>query len=309
MKKFQALAVVTAAAVYLQVVLGSVVRITGSGLGCRDWPLCYQHETDRFAYRTLLEVAHRLFGTAAGVLVLATAASAFLLLRRRPGGFPRGLWLASAAALGLYIFQAILGGVTVLMKNSPFTVAIHLGNAELVLAVLLLVALWASRVGAAASPDRGVSMPLAVIGMAGAFLIVVTGAIVVGTGASSACPSWPLCGASGGLADAHMLHRAVVLVASIAILASSFRAATAWRGRPLGAVAVLTAALLLLEAGVGAFQVLLGLPPALRSLHVALASGVWAGTVLLVAGAWLEGRGRMADLGARPRLSPLELTS
>ena len=297
MKTFRGLAVVTAVAVYLQVVLGSVVRITGSGLGCRDWPLCYQHETDRFAYRTLLEVAHRLFGTAAGMLVLGAAVLAFVLYRRGTRealAMPRGLWLASLVALAIYGFQAVLGGVTVLMKNSPFTVAIHLANAELALGSVIVVALWASRLLAPAPVAvgrRGTAVIVA--GLLGAYVIVVSGAIVVGTGASGACTSWPLCGPSRtALGDVHMLHRVMVGLGSIAILGAAHVGQRRWRGTGLAISAYAAAFLLLAEVLVGAAQVLNGLPPALRSIHVALASAVWAGMVLLAGGAWLEREGR-----------------
>ena len=292
MKTFRNLALVTAVAVYLQVVLGSVVRITGSGLGCRDWPLCYQHETDRFAYRTLLEVAHRLLGTGTGLLVLATAAYAFVLYRRHARAgvqLPRGLWIATLVALGIYGFQAVLGGVTVLMKNSPFTVAIHLANAELALGAGILVALWASRVLSPVPSGAAGGTQVIVLGVVSAYVIVVTGAVVVGTGASGACTSWPLCGqAHGPLADVHMLHRVIVGLGSVAIMGAVHFGQRRWRGRGLAVAAYLTAALLVAEVLVGAGQVLNGLPPALRSIHVALASGVWAGTVLLAGGAWLE---------------------
>jgi heme A synthase len=307
MKTFRGLAVFTAVAVYLQVVLGSVVRITGSGLGCRDWPLCYQHETDRFAYRTLLEVAHRLLGTVTGLLVLALAVSAFWLYRRgaqRGPALPRGLWLATLVALGIYGFQAVLGGVTVLMKNSPFTVAIHLANAELALGATLLVALWAGRVLRPRAAGAG-GTPVIAAGLVAAYVIVVTGAVVVGTGASGACSSWPLCGSGHGpLADTHMLHRVVVGLGSVAILGAVHFGQRRWRGRGLSVAAYLTAVLLLAEVLVGAAQVLNGLPPVLRSIHVALASGVWAGTVLMTGGAWLErGRRAAAPAGAGARLA------
>jgi heme A synthase len=313
MNKFRGLAAVTVVAVYLQVILGSIVRITGSGLGCRDWPLCYQHETDRFAYRTLLEVAHRLLGTAGGLLVLATAVTAFLLHRRSrsTGDFPRGLWLAAAAALGLYAFQGILGGVTVLMKNSPFTVAMHLGNAELVLGMGILVAVWAAGLfGGPAVDSTGGRLSVLLGGIIGAYVIVVTGAVVVGTGASGACTSWPLCGGAGRLADTHMLHRVVVLLGSVAILLAARSGARRWRGRGLAMAAYATVALLVAEVLVGAAQVLGGLPSALRSVHVALASAVWAGTVMLAAGGWLERRpDRVPGAPARTRLAAAEANS
>jgi heme A synthase len=190
------------------------------------------------------------------------------------------------------------------MKNSPLTVAIHLGNAELVLGAALVVALWAARVvGGSPRPasQRGTAMIAAALGSA--YLIVVTGAVVVGTGASLACPSWPLCGGQGArnLMDLHMLHRVVVLVGSTAILGAAYLGASRWRGRGLGTVARLTAGLLVAEVVVGAVQVLGGLPAGLRSLHVAVASGVWSGTVLMAAGVWLERLASPADAQAGSR--------
>ena len=143
MKSFRVLAGVSAAGVYLQIVLGSVVRITGSGLGCPDWPLCHGSLIPAFDYHTLVEYAHRLVGTATGVLILATASVGVALYVRR--SVPRGLMLAALGLLGLYVMQGVLGGITVLMKNSPFTVAMHLGNALLVLGLALLTWLWAGR--------------------------------------------------------------------------------------------------------------------------------------------------------------------
>ncbi|HEY8741100.1 MAG TPA: COX15/CtaA family protein, partial [Candidatus Dormibacteraeota bacterium] len=284
MKTFRGLAVVAAVAVYLQVVLGSVVRITGSGLGCPDWPLCHGAIVPAFEYHTMIEYAHRLVGTSAGLLMVATAGCAFVLYRRGiKGEVPGGLVVASVGALLLIVAQGIVGGITVLMKNSPFTVAIHLGNAELVLGAAILVALWAARAarGRIAIPTRRLGTPVILVGLAGAYLVVVTGAIVVGTGASGACSSWPLCGGTGRLADTHMLHRAVVLLGSLAILGAVHSARRRWRGQRLGVAAYVVGALLVAEVAVGAAQVLNGLPAALRSIHVALASGVWGGMVLL----------------------------
>ncbi|MDQ6748980.1 MAG: hypothetical protein M3010_12865, partial [Candidatus Dormibacteraeota bacterium] len=133
---------------------------------------------------------------------------------------------------------------------------------------------------------------------------VVTGAVVVGTGASGACTSWPLCGRSGGsLVDVHMLHRLVVLLGSVAILGAVHAGRRRWRGRGLATAAYAAALLLLVEVLVGAAQVTNGLPPALRSIHVALASAVWGVMVMLAAGAWLEREGRSPLSSGAARLS------
>src|SRR6202048_1039773 len=198
MKGFRGLAVGAAIAVYAHVVLGGVVPITGSGLGCPDWPACQGHLVPDFANsRVVIEYAHRLIGTAAGLLMLATAVVAVILYTRRSPrrptadvtALPRGLVAAALAGVGLIVVQGILGGITVLMGNNPFTVAIHLGNALLVLGAALLVALWAGRVAAPddrpSQPERtGPLFPGLVYGSLGAaFAIVGRGAYVVGASA------------------------------------------------------------------------------------------------------------------------------
>jgi heme A synthase len=299
-KRFRGLAVVAAVAVYLQVVLGSVVRITGSGLGCPDWPLCHGQVVPSFEYHTVIEYAHRLVGTTAGLLMVATAVYAVVLHRRNQ--VPRGLMPASIVAVGLIVVQGIVGGITVLMKNSPFTVAIHLGNAELVLGAAIVVALWATRVARGVARPRGRAGNARIIaGLLGAYVILVTGAVLVGTGASGACTSWPLCGQSRtSLADVHMLHRVVVLLGSVAVLAAAFTGQRRWRGQGLALAAWAAAVLLLAEVLVGAAQVTNGLPAPLRSIHVALASAVWGAMVLLAGGAWLEREGRREQAATNP---------
>ena len=304
MKGFRVLAIVAAVAVYGQIVLGGVVRITGSGLGCPDWPACQGKIVPDFANsHVVIEYAHRLVGSTAGLLMVATAAYALLLFYRPRAGaaMPRGLMVAAVAGVGLIVLQGILGGITVLMGNSPFTVAIHLGNALLVLAAALLMALWAGRAHRRSTTPAATSggvVPVFLYGsLAAAFLIVVSGAYVVGSGAGSACTSWPLCGAATRTAstDTHFLHRVVVVLASLVILRAVHFAQRRWRGTPMATVSYLVAAAFVLEVAIGAAQVLNGLPEVLRASHLAVATLVWSGVVLLAAAYWLETRLEMAN--------------
>jgi heme A synthase len=310
MRAFRVLAVVAAVAVYGQIVLGGVVRISGSGLGCPDWPACQGRIIPDFANsQVVMEYAHRLVGTAAGLLMLATAALAVALYTRPRAGFaiPRGLMIAAVGGVALIVVQGILGGVTVLMGNSPFTVAIHLGNALLVLAAAVVVALWTARLqagrpGAAeAVAPAGAMFPRFLYGsLVAAFLIVVSGAFVVGSGAGTACTGWPLCGAgarSSG-ADIHFLHRIVVLLAALVILSAAVHARRHWRGTALASVAYLVAFGFVIEVGIGAVQVLAGLPEVLRAAHLAVATAVWSGVALMAAAYWLETRPEGAEVPA-----------
>jgi heme A synthase len=304
MKGFRAVAVASAIAVYGQIVLGGVVRITASGLGCPDWPACQGRIIPDFANsHVVIEYAHRLVGSAAGLLMLATAVYAVALYARRRDDvtMPRGLMVAAVGGVGLIVLQGILGGITVLMGNSPFTVAIHLGNALLVLGAALLVALWTTRVlgaAAVAPPAAAVVSRSLYASLGAAFVIVLSGAYVVGSGASTSCTGWPLCGGSSSGAQIHLLHRVVVLIAAVAVLRAVQHARRRWRGTPIATVAYLIALAFVLEVGVGAVQVLTGLPQALRASHLAIATAVWAGMVLLAAAYWLETRGEVVKTPA-----------
>jgi heme A synthase len=206
--------------------------------------------------------------------------------------------IAAVGGVGLIVVQGILGGVTVLMGNSPFTVAIHLGNALLVLAAAVLVALWAARLHpgrpavAPVMAPAGAMFPGFLYGsLVAAFLIVVSGAFVVGSGAGTACTAWPLCGAArSSAADIHFLHRIVVLLAALVTLRAILYARRHWHGTALASVAHLVAFGFVLEAGIGAAQVVTGLPEVLRAAHLAVATAFWTGVVLMAAAYWLETR-------------------
>ena len=130
---------------YGLIVLGAWVRATGSGLSCPDWPTCYGHWVPLpgdipadvgYSYlQVMLEWVHRLIaGVILGPLVLLIGVSAW----RARGMQPRMPAYAGALIL-LLLVQAGLGGLTVLDQNSPWSVALHLGTALVLLSVLCLI--------------------------------------------------------------------------------------------------------------------------------------------------------------------------
>ena len=130
----------TAVAAYLLILLGGLVRISGSGMACPDWPLCHGRLIPPLEGPVLIEYAHRLVAASVSVLVLATAAAAFVVRRSVPlaGG-------TALAVLGLVAVQIGLGGLTVKMDLTPALVTTHLGVAMLFLAGLLAQAVIALR--------------------------------------------------------------------------------------------------------------------------------------------------------------------
>src|SRR5579884_1290038 len=120
--RFQKLALATVATALLLVTIGVVVRATGSGLGCPDWPFCHGRlipaPDDTKAW---IEWVHRLVAMVLGLEVVALAAVAAWDHRRQGSIF----W-PSLVAVGLVVFQAYLGKVTVDELNSGETVTAHL---------------------------------------------------------------------------------------------------------------------------------------------------------------------------------------
>lgn len=120
-KLFRLLALLTLICYSLLVLTGGAVRLTGSGLGCADWPTCTAHSlVAPLSFHPMMEFGNRLVTVAASVISVATFLAA---LARRP--FRRDLvWLAGGIIAGLAA-QVILGGLVVLTKLNPYLVGLH----------------------------------------------------------------------------------------------------------------------------------------------------------------------------------------
>jgi cytochrome c oxidase assembly protein subunit 15 len=113
--------VLALALVALIVVTGGAVRLTGSGLGCSDWPECsVGHLTPALQFHGLVEFGNRIVTV---VIVIAVAAAFLGALYRRPRR--RDLvWLSGGLVVGV-ILQAVLGGIVVYTKLNPYLVMVH----------------------------------------------------------------------------------------------------------------------------------------------------------------------------------------
>src|SRR5207245_9090485 len=105
---------------YGLVVLGGVLRASGSGLGCPDWPLCHGHLLPPLDLHAIIEYSHRSTATLASILLVATAVAAWTYARRRPDV----RWPATAALLLLGL-QVTLGAIPVLLQLPPLVVLVH----------------------------------------------------------------------------------------------------------------------------------------------------------------------------------------
>ncbi|MEW6567657.1 MAG: heme o synthase [Chloroflexota bacterium] len=272
--RFRWLTLVTVAVVYTLIVAGGIVRVTGSGLGCPDWPLCYGRLIPPLQADAPIEYAHRLAASLASPLILITAAVAWLRYRQQ-----RMILWPALAAVALLAFQVVLGGITVLLETPPTVVALHLGTALLILGLLIVVAMAALRPPATRLDLYAPSGRLASATLLTVFLLMVSGGLVAGAGATGSCGGWPLCDGRVWpghlLGQVHMLHRLIAGLAGLMVLGLAWwgrRAASASLGRVL---VTLSACLVAAQVAVGALNVLRGFPPTLNGLHVATAAAAW----------------------------------
>ena len=298
-RSFTRLAWAAAACTYLLIILGAIVRITGSGMGCGEhWPLCNGKLLPPLDLPTLIEYGHRLAAAAVSALVVALAGYAWWLRRgtgdegrgtgRSNGPIaldrPRPSWtvvdrpgVAAYAALALLALQVGLGAVTVKLNLPPWTVILHLGTAMLLLATLIVGARPHPLTPSPHGGEGEREASFGYIALALGFVTVLLGALVANLGAATACLGFPLCNGQvmpdgNYLQYVHWAHRllAYTLLGYVVWWAARTKRRGAWW----------VVALVTLQVAVAAAMVLLALPRPLQAAHVAVGAAVWAGLVL-----------------------------
>jgi heme a synthase len=278
--RFRLLAVATAVSLYVIVITGSLVRLTGSGLGCEGWPGCEEGaffpEED---YHAFIEFGNRVFGIFPIALSILTAWFA----RRRARWLA---WTAAGVAV-LTVAEAPLGLATIRYELPAWLVIVHFLLALLALGGAVVVALEAVR------EERGaatISFPKelrwAGVALAGACLVLV----LTGTFSTAAGPH------SGDadvverlwhLDDAVYLHvRVTAVFGAVFLFVLGLLAARRALAPRLFRFGLLLLAVLLLQMVVGELQWRLELPWGIVAVHVALAAAVWSLTTALATMLW-----------------------
>jgi protoheme IX farnesyltransferase len=273
------------------IVLGGVVRITGSGMGCgAHWPLCHGEWFPPLDLPTMIEIGHRWAAALVSILVLAMTAVAWFRHRSEPR-----LRTPATLALALLVVQVLLGAVTVKLELPPWVVITHLANAMVLLGVLLVTAL---RAGAKATPevataphDRPHRHPAhghVLAATALGFGVILLGAQVANFHAGLLCLGFPLCNGAilppaSPLAFLPWAHRALAFGFLVVVVALAVRLSRRSdpASRDLRRLVAIVMGVTVLQVGVAAAMVLELLPPTLRVAHLLMGTLLWATLVIL----------------------------
>jgi heme A synthase len=306
-RRFRALAGITALSGYLQITLGGLVRVSGSGLGCPDWPTCYGKPYPPPTFHAIVEYSHRANGALFGLLVILTVAAGFWLYRGRRTPVT---WLTMATLLTVVI-EGMLGGQVVVHLLPPVLVLVHLAIALVILALMVAIFMLAAPAPSKAFPDRSFAR-LTVLAAGVTYLMLLTGSSVVATSADLVCKSWPLCGSGftpdfSGVAFFDMLHRLTVGAVSLLLLFLLGTALRRHRDIPgVGPVAGGTLVLLAAQLALGALVAVTNEQALVQGGHIVLASAVWAGVVALAVITLRPAVGGAPEIGDDSRVTALE---
>ena len=257
------------------VVSGGSVRLTGSGLGCSDWPNC---EEDQFVasleYHALIEFVNRLFTGVVTVAVILAILGSIRRIPRRPD-LVRWSW-GLVAGVGA---QVVLGAVLVKTDLDPrFTMGHFLLSMVLLWNAVVLMHKAADPTPRLAPPRiRQMIWATTIIGS----VLLVSGTIVTGSGPHSGSDEAEVAERLPFLVrDVARIH-AIIAIIVLIVVAALWRLSSRDGLREITRRAKLVAALLIVQGAVGYWQYFTGVPVLLVAVHITLASLTWISIVRL----------------------------
>ena len=217
--------------IFIQISLGSAVRLTGSGLSCPDWPLCYglwfpdQDKLSKITdvnyefYQIMLEWIHRF--NAAIFIAPVTLLLFFVGLKATKNRKIKTILYSIMIVLAM---QGLMGGFTVFDKNSPWSVAAHLGLALGLMFLVIKIFLVSLRLKTIKPlPNKNKKIFILYITILIVLATMLMGAIVSKSGSSLACDLWPQCSSDGDSLlqynkIIHISHRFLAVISAIFIV-------------------------------------------------------------------------------------------
>ncbi|HUX86783.1 MAG TPA: COX15/CtaA family protein [Chloroflexota bacterium] len=275
------LGLVTTVAVLILITVGGVVRASGSGLGCPDWPTCHGQVVPPLVLQPILEYSHRFVAGLVSVFVVVFAAYGWLRYRHQR-------WILGPVSLAvmLLIGEITLGALTVESELRATLVTIHLGTALALFATVVIAtaaAYWVVARERRLRVDWYAWLSIGTVALT--YVLMLIGSLVTMSTAAYACAAWPLCGSGlqlpvGEPSILNVVHRVVAVVVAIGVLAM-----VAWvrSARPaettLRVQVWIGLGLLILQGTVGAGLVLWHIPPFTAVVHLLFAAAFFGNLV------------------------------
>jgi heme a synthase len=281
--RFLRIAVASLAALGLVVTSGAFVRLTGSGLGCDNWPRCGDTPFPAKDFHAMVEFGNRVVAVLGIVAALLT-----WLAARRVEGLPRWVRRTALGAFLGTVAQIPLGGLTVILDLHPLAVMSHFLLALVVVALAVVVAIeaWSHADGRGRPVAPRWLRLVAVVGVAACAVMVVTGAVATASG--------PHPGADDAvdrlgleISDTVYVHVRATAVFGVGFLLVGWQLLRARREAPgVVRLAAVLLAVLLAQMLVGEVQYRNALPWGLVLVHVTLGATIWGLTVAVAHTLW-----------------------
>lgn len=272
---FRRLTVVAAVLLAAIVVTGGLVRLTGSGLGCPDWPRCTATSIVAPAsYHALVEFINRMVTTLVGIFIGLVAVASLLRDPRRKDL----VWLAFSLVAG-FLGQAVIGGLSVLYHLTPPWVMAHFLLSMVILFAAIVLVRRADPSYASSRPLVRRELVVLIDGLvATAAVVLFLGTVTTGTG--------PHAGSGGHIKRLDFpLERVTQLHADSALFLTGLVVATLFAVRLTDTTplvrrrANVVAAAVLAQVVIGYTQYFLNLPASVVEIHIAGATALWAATI------------------------------
>jgi cytochrome c oxidase assembly protein subunit 15 len=284
--RYAQVTLVALAALSLIVLTGAAVRLTGSGLGCPDWPKCYGGTTPPLEMHAVIEYGNRLLTGFVGLAVIAACGLAFF---RRPYRWHLALF-GALLPLGV-VGQAILGALVVKYHLAPGLVMSHFILSMMLLDAAFALA-WCSRYEPwerRRSRDRlGVWAVRALIPLGQ--LTILAGTIATASGPHAGAHEGELVHrfdfeGTATLEWVVQRHASIAAIYGIAAIAVWFLLRRPGADRRALKPLTVVIALLALQGAIGGIQWALELPAGIVWVHIAVATGNWLAMLWTVAAA------------------------
>jgi cytochrome c oxidase assembly protein subunit 15 len=283
-RTFLRIALASFGALFVVITSGAFVRLTGSGLGCENWPSCGDKPYPEQGFHAFVEFGNRMVALVGIVLTLVA-----WLASRWTTGLSHWGRLGALGAFVVAVAQIPMGGITIALDLHPLAVMTHflLGLAALGLALIAVLEAWSLRDGRGApAGPRWLRQLVTWSGLPVCMALVVTGAVATASGPHpGSSEEVERLGVS--IVDTVYVHVRVAAAFGIGVLFIGWFLGRSRASHPgLFRIWVALLAVLVAQAILGEVQYRNALPWGLVLVHVVLATAIWAFSLALAFALW-----------------------